>query len=166
MVFCTVCACVGYAAMEWKFAPENRADQALYLFEEYCVSRAKGVPKEPLLELETVEVTRHYSTWADPKSAIAVSLRKQGCSVTDELQRFSARDRKRFEHLAEDLVVKRFSSLKQETKTGLESWDLFKLWAEFPLDDPRRRAIGLSRYAKDNDSDEGVTFLWVGGSFR
>lgn len=148
----------GRGAMEPEF---DRVSEAIALFEKYCVLFARGklmAPEPPLVRLEK----QGGGVWADPQTRFMINISGRTCSVHDILDPMNADERMAFQTAAIGIIEGEFPMLQVDTNHGVDTWDLFMNWEQYPRDDPRRWGISLYRIAKSGEASEtglSVSFL-------
>ncbi|MHA6263978.1 hypothetical protein ACXYMO_12315 [Arenibacterium sp. CAU 1754] len=148
----------GRSAMEPEF---DRVSEAIALSEKYCVPFAGGnliAPEPPLVRLEK----QGGDVWADPQTRFIVNISGRTCSVRDILDLMNVDERMAFQTAAIRIVEDEFPMLQVDTTHGVDTWDLFMNWDQYPRDDPRRWGISLYRFSESGGTSEtalSVSFL-------
>lgn len=143
---------IGRSALE----PDiDRVKSATNLVRSYCLPIARGDWNEPSAEL----VRLSDQTWADAHSRVMLKLSNNRCDVSDILEHFNHSERDDFARSVEALVVDEFPMLAPDLNHGLNSWDLFKVWAQYDRGDPKRWGAGISRFSRSGENAQ--TSFWL-----
>ena len=87
----------------------------------------------------------------DGASKTFAEVQHSRCAVFEGENLLNNEDREQFELAVADYLAKAFPQLTFDPKAGLDSFDLFKFWAQYSLNDPRRWGISLSRIQRPTD---------------
>lgn len=87
----------------------------------------------------------------DGASKTFAEVQNSRCAVFEGENLLNNEDREQFELAVEDYLAKAFPQLTFDPKAELDSFDLFKFWAQFDVNDPRRWGISLSRIQRPTD---------------
>ena len=87
----------------------------------------------------------------DGASKTFAEVQHSRCAVFEAENLLNNEDREQFELAVADYLAKAFPQLTFDPKAELDSFDLFKFWAQYSLNDPRRWGISLSRIQRPTD---------------
>ena len=87
----------------------------------------------------------------DGASKTFAEVQHSRCAVFEGENLLNDEDREQFELAVADYLAKAFPQLTFDPKAELDSFDLFKFWAQYSLNDPRRWGISLSRIQRPTD---------------
>lgn len=156
----TLALCVGVGlplglGFRSAFTPEvDRADSAIQMFAKYCIPHRSGVdvPLDPAF----IQFPKPGANWTDPITQLTLDVSSKGCSVSDLIEHLDEQERQVLKRQFSALVAAEFPTLSPDFDHGLDSWDEFSLWVEYPLGDQRRWAASIARFAEDGDEAETV----------
>jgi hypothetical protein len=139
--------------------PSAIPETAMTLFRTYCVPLSRGVVVEPDSDLVRLENIPGETLWVEPESMAVLEFDARSCEVSDALRRMSLDEQARFDSAAINLVTAEFVALTLDTDNSLANWDLFIFWYQFPLDNPDRWGIMLSRFSSEGDQSKSSLSL-------
>ena len=87
----------------------------------------------------------------DGASKTFAEVQHSRCAVFEGENLLNNEDREQFELAVAYYLAKAFPQLTLDPKAELDSFDLFKFWAQYSLNDPRRWGISLSRIQRPTD---------------
>jgi len=150
---------VGYFGREYLQQSEDRVQSALNLFRTYCVPFADQQivpPDKSLVKLEKLP----EGTWVDPKSVVLVRYHEGGCAVSDVLQPMTRQERRALDKSVAGLIETELSELRPDNNHGLDTWDEFRLWVQFPRGDKRRWAVTYGRFMSDAEWETSLSLSY------
>ncbi|WP_299932003.1 hypothetical protein [uncultured Pelagimonas sp.] len=148
---------VGYAGAGMLWPDPKRAGRIATLFEDICVTRAKGIPTDPMA-FGLYKIKWPESSWLDVKSRSFLSLTNSGCEIrTAHPNALFERDAFELKRLVTALQVKHFPELSFDPKAQMGS--VFSGWESAPTGTRGRWGLFLFAYPDWGENAGSALFI-------